>query len=50
MKTFLAKPYVERKEIYQLTQTLNISERRVRNWFQKKRWEKRKKESVHMCE
>ena len=50
METYQAKPYVERKEIYQLAQSLNISEQKIRQWFKNKRYGKWRKGPVHMCE
>ena len=50
MKTFEAKPYLENKEKFALAGVLNITKRRIENWFSKRRFGKRKDESKHKGE
>ena len=50
MKMFQAKPFLDKEDIHQLTLSLNITERRVRKWFEKKRSEERRKGSLHKGE
>ena len=42
-----AKLYLKNEESYQLAQLLNISEPRIKCWFSKKRYAKRRKGLLH---
>ena len=50
MKEFQAKPRLQKEELNQLSQSLNISEPRIKNWFQNMRAAERRKGSLHMGE
>ena len=50
MKVFQAKPHLQKEEIYQLAQSLNISEERIKNWFQNKRTARNRKDPLHVGE
>ena len=50
MKSFLENPYLKKEETYRLTQSLNISERRIKDWFDNQRRAKRRNGSLHMGE
>ena len=46
MKMFHAKPYLKKAENYQLGQSLNISERRIKEWFRSIRKAKNRNRSL----
>ena len=51
MKIFQTKPYPKIEEKYELATLLNISKKRVEDWFNSRRYFERKKEhSLHMGE
>ena len=50
MKMFHAKPYLKEAENYQLAQSLNISEQRIREWFHNMRTAKSQNRSLHIGE
>ena len=51
MNTFQAKPYPEIEEKYELAKLLNISKKRVDEWFyNRRRFERNKEHSSHLGE
>ena len=50
-KSFLAKPYMEKNERHQLARSLNVSEKRIKRWYDKRRyWNKKKGLPVELGE